>query len=280
VTVLLQGETGTGKELVARAIHNRSSRKGRFIPINCGALSETILESELFGHEKGAFTGAIRRKLGLIEQADGGTLFLDEIEDMSPALQRKLLRTIQEREVLRVGGDRPIQVGFRLVTAANVNLRERMEQDLFRPDLFYRLSVMVVDLPPLRERRGDIPLLVRHFLTAYVERNKSSVPEVAPEAMMLLKTHPWPGNVRELENAIEQAMLLRNGETISAENLPPHITALALGHRDTPVLYNLSLREARARFERQYLEEVLDQAKGRVAEAARRAGIDRPHFYE
>ncbi len=285
-TVLIQGETGTGKELVSKAIHNLSSRREvGFLPINCGALPETILESELFGHEKGAFTNAIKLKYGLIEQAAGGTLFLDEIEEMSPALQVKLLRAIQEKEVLRVGGDRPIRVDFRLIAATNVDLRERMEQKLFRADLFYRLSVVVVDLPPLRARRGDIPLLTHHFLTVYAEKGGQRARDITPEAMMVLKAYPWPGNVRELEHAIHQAVLLSTGERISIKDLPEHIVT-SVSERETPDLQggpdftDMSMREARERFERQYLEKMLTRAGGRVAEAARRAGINRQNFYE
>ena len=279
VTVLIQGETGTGKEGVARAIHSRSRRKG-FVPINCGALPETILESELFGHEEGAFTGAVKRKYGLIEQAGGGTLFLDEIEEMSPALQVKLLRAIQEREVLRVGGDQPIPVDFRLIAAAGEDLRGQMEAGAFRADLFYRLSVMVIDLPPLKARRGDIPLLAGHFVAMYAARNGQPTPEISPEAMMLLTPYAWPGNVRELENAIEQAILLSEGQTISMEHLPEHVIAAPVSDGRGADFCDLPLREARERFERGYLEEMLARAGGNVAEAARRAGINRQYFYE
>jgi DNA-binding NtrC family response regulator len=284
-TVLLQGETGTGKERVARAIHNRSHRRGKgFIAINCGALPETILESELFGHEQGAFTGALRRKHGLIEQADGGTLFLDEIEEMSPALQVKMLRTLQEREVTRLGGDQVIPVDFRLIAATNTDLRQLMERGSFRADLFYRLSVVVVDLPPLRARRGDIPLLTHHFLTVFAEKNGKPVREITPEAVMLLKAYSWPGNVRELQNAIEQAVLLGKGELIGAKDLPEYITSSAYQEgavlEDGEDFYDAPLRTARERFERQYLEKALSRAGGVVAEAARRAGIQRQHFYK
>lgn len=284
-TVLLQGETGTGKERVARAIHNRSRRREKgFIPINCGALPETILESELFGHEQGAFTGAVRRKYGLIEQADGGTLFLDEIEEMSPALQVKMLRTLQEREVIRLGGDQVIPLDFRLIAATNSDLRQLMERGSFRADLFYRLSVVVVDLPPLRARRGDIPLLTHHFLTIYAEKNGRSVREIAPEASMLLKAYSWPGNVRELQNVIEQAVLLSSREVIAPEDLPEYIVSSAyqegVGPQGDEDFYDIPLRTARERFEQQYLEKVLSRAGGIVAEAARRAGIQRQYFYK
>jgi len=279
-TVLIQGETGTGKELVARAIHARSNRgEGAFVATNCGALTESILESELFGHEKGAFTGAIQQKYGLLEQAEGGTLFLDEIETMSLGLQVKLLRAIQEREVLRVGGEHPIALDFRLIAATNVDLREWMEQGAFRSDLFYRLSVVVLDLPPLRDRQEDIPLLVRHFVKIHADENGRTIREISPEAMMALKTFAWPGNVRELENILEQAVLFSDGETILPGNLPPHITESAF-KLEGMSFFNMPLREARERFERQYLEKMLDRTEGRVVEAARQAGIRRERFYE
>jgi len=280
-TVLVQGETGTGKELVARAIHTCSDRRGKgFMAINCGALTETILESELFGHEKGAFTGAIQQKYGLLEQAQGGTLFLDEIEEMSPALQVKLLRAIQEREVLRVGAEQPTSVDFRLIAATNVDLHERMEQGVFRADLFYRLSVVVIDLPPLRVRREDIPLLVTHFVTIYAEKSGRPVREIAPETMMVLKTYAWPGNVRELENTLEQAMLFSDGEMITPGDLPLHIAPLTSESGDVETYDDISFRKARERFEREYLEMMLARTGGNVAEAARRAGLNRQHFYQ
>ena len=278
-TILIQGETGTGKELVARAIHNLSSRKeDGFMPISCGALPETILDSELFGYEKGAFTGAINQKYGLVEQAENGTLFLDEIEEMSPALQVKLLRTIQEREVLRVGGDKPIKVDFRLIATTNVNLQERVKQGVFRSDLFYRMSGIAIDLPPLRVRQGDIPLLANHFIATYSAKYERPVKEFTPEAMMLLKAYSWPGNVRELENVIEQAVLLSSGETISLEDLPDHLPEFP-SEISYEKLFDLPLREARAGFERQYLKEMLSRADGNVKKAAHQAGIVRQHFH-
>ena len=279
-TILIQGETGTGKELVARAIHNLSPRREKgFMPINCGALPETILESELFGYEKGAFTGAVTQKYGLIEQAAGGTLLLDDIEAMSPALQVKLLRAIQEREVLRVGGGRPIPVDFRLIAATNVNLREQMEQGAFRADLFYRLNVIVVDLPPLRARKTDIPLLAKHFVETCAGKSGRPAAEITLEAMMLLRAYEWPGNVRELENTIEQAVVLAEGERITTGDLPSHIAASPPSYGGAD-LYDLPLREAQDRFIREYLEEMLSRAGGRVAEAARQAGIRRERFYD
>ena len=279
-TVLIQGETGTGKELVARGMHNLSSRRERgLMAINCGALPESILESELFGHERGAFTGAVKQKYGLIEQAEGGTLFLDEIEEMSSALQVKLLRAIQEREVLRVGGDRPIKVDFRLVAAANVDLRERMEEEAFRADLFYRLSVVTVDLPPLRERPGDIPLLAEHFVRLFAERSGKEIRGIAPEAMQVLQGYRWPGNVRELENAVEQAMVLSHGIRIEVGDLPKHLE-VPLQEVEEGEYPLLPFRQAREAFEQRYFEEALARADGVVAEAARTAGMPRQYFYE
>jgi len=278
--VLLQGETGTGKELVARAIHNRGGRwqKG-FLAINCGAVPETILESELFGHERGAFTGADRLKYGLIEQAEGGTLFLDEVDAMHPALQVKLLRAIQEREVLRVGGERPIPVDFRLIAATNANLRQLVVQEHFREDLFYRLSVAVINLPPLRERKGCLPLLADHFAEIYAQKNGKIVPKVTREALMVMRVYPWPGNVRELENTIEHVVLFGKGSQITIGDLPKEIVVSAVEPVDSG-LEELSFREARKQFERRYLEKLLDRTEGKVAEAAKRAGISTRHFYD
>ncbi|MEW6750091.1 MAG: sigma-54 dependent transcriptional regulator [Candidatus Latescibacterota bacterium] len=279
-TVLIQGETGTGKELAARAIHNLGPRRhSGFMAISCGALPETILESELFGHERGAFTGATRMKYGLIEQAGGGTLFLDEVEAMSPALQVKLLRALQEREVLRVGGERPVPVDFRLLAAANVDLRKHMDQDRFRSDLFYRLSVVTLTLPPLRERRTDIPLLAEHFLRRHEERGGRQVRGFSPEALQLLEGYGWPGNVRELANAVEQALVLCQGEWITPADLPEHLRTVEVPASAADIL-RLPLRQARDAFEREYLEEALARAQGVVSQAARLAGIPRQYFYE
>ena len=280
VSIVIQGETGTGKELVAKAIHSLSERReAAYTPISCGALPESLLESELFGHERGAFTNAFKQKLGLIEQANQGTLFLDEIDEMSPGIQVKLLRAIQEREVLRVGGDRPIPVDFRLLAATNVDLRQRMEQGGFRADLFYRMSGMVLELPPLRVRKNDIPLLAGHFAARCAERSGSRTKEISPDVMMALASYHWPGNVRELENVIEQATLMCQGDTVELGDLPDIVveTSTAGGGPD---LHGLPLRDARGRFERQYLVDVLRRAEGQVTEAARMAGINRQHFYQ
>lgn len=223
-TVLLLGETGTGKELVARAIHELSPRAtGPFVRVNCGALSEGVLESELFGHVKGAFTNAIDNRTGRFEAAHGGTIFLDEINSVSTNVQVKLLRVLQEHEFERVGDTRTISVDCRIIAATNRDLASLVEQDRFREDLYYRLNVLPVFLPPLRERPEDIPLLAEHFLTRYAAENQRPVKTIASDAMGYLKAYSWPGNVRELQNYIERAVVLAEGETLTASLLPPHV---------------------------------------------------------
>lgn len=229
-TVLIRGESGTGKELVAKAIHRNSSRaKGPFIAVSCAALPETLLESELFGHEKNAFTGAMTQKPGRFELAHKGTLFLDEIAEVTPAIQVKLLRVLQEHEFERLGGTKTIKVDVRLIAATNKNLEELVKQNAFREDLYYRLHVIEIYLPPLRERREDIPLLVEHFLQRYSRENGKRLKSVAPEAMDALMQYHWPGNVRELENAIERAVVLAESDTelLTSDLLPPAIAAAA-----------------------------------------------------
>jgi DNA-binding NtrC family response regulator len=223
-TVLLLGETGTGKELVARAIHELSPRAtGPFVRVNCGALSEGVLESELFGHVKGAFTNAIDNRTGRFEAAHGGTIFLDEINSVSTNVQVKLLRVLQEHEFERVGDTRTISVDCSIIAATNRDLASLVEQDRFREDLYYRLNVLPVFLPPLRERPEDIPLLAEHFLTRYAAENQRPVKTIASDAMGYLKAYSWPGNVRELQNYIERAVVLAEGETLTASLLPPHV---------------------------------------------------------
>jgi formate hydrogenlyase transcriptional activator len=220
-TVLLVGETGTGKELIARAIHAGSRRSGSpFVAVNCAALPEALVESELFGHEKGAFTGAVARKLGKFELADRGTLFLDEVGDLPPEAQAKLLRVLQEREVQRVGGVRPVPVNVRLIAATNQDLESLMGEGRFRPDLFYRLSVFPITVPPLRDRADDIPALVEHFARLFAERLRKPVPRVAADAMQQLMAYEWPGNVRELQNIVERAVILARGPVIGREVIP------------------------------------------------------------
>jgi transcriptional regulator with GAF, ATPase, and Fis domain len=220
-TILLRGESGTGKELVARAVHRNSRRTDRpFVAVNCAALTESLLESELFGHEKGAFTGALGLKKGKLELADGGTLFLDEIGELPPSLQAKLLRALQEREFDRVGGTRPVRVDFRLIAATNRDLEAAIQAGQFRQDLYYRINVVTLVLPALRDRSDDVPVLADHFVRKHVARCGRRVRGIAPDALAKLGRHPWAGNVRELENVIEQALALGTGEWIVAADLP------------------------------------------------------------
>src|SRR3954464_10916486 len=226
-TVLIEGETGTGKELIAKAVHYSSEeRQGNLVAINCAALPENLLESELFGHEKGSFTSADARRKGRFELADKGTIFLDEIGDISQAMQAKLLRVLQERRFERVGGHESIEVDVRVVTATNKNLEKEVREGRFREDLYYRLNVIKIDVPPLRDRPEDIPLLVTHFLNKYARPNEPAK-KMAPESMERLLAYRWPGNVRELENAIERASVTTVGDTISPEKLPPRVTGIA-----------------------------------------------------
>ena len=223
-TVLLLGESGTGKELVARLIHTLSTRaRGTFVAINCAAIPESILESELFGYERGAFTNAIARKEGRIERAHGGTLFLDEIGELSPTVQVKLLRVLQEGEIERLGGSAPVKVDARIVAATNKDLEDQVEKGLFREDLFYRLNVITVQLPPLRARREDIPLLAGHFLRVYADKNKKQVTGVSRGALDVLENYPWPGNVRELQHALERAVVLTRNEVLGPEDFEAKI---------------------------------------------------------
>ena len=235
-TVLITGESGTGKELVARAIHDASGRSARpFVALNCAALSPSLLESELFGHEKGSFTGADQRRRGRIEQAEGGTLFLDEIGEICPALQVKLLRVLQERSFERVGGNETVQVDVRLVAATNRDLRLLVAAGQFREDLLYRLDVVGLRLPPLRERRADIPALAMHFLKQHAEKNGGRVTRFSDAALELVASYEWPGNVRQLENAIERAVVFAPGECVEASHLPPELHVAPRGERFPPV---------------------------------------------
>ena len=223
-TILIQGETGTGKELVARLIHKKSTRfQNTFLPVNCGALSEGILESELFGHEKGAFTGAMSRRKGLFETANGGTVFLDEINNTSPSMQVKLLRVLQENTIMRVGSSMPVTINVRIVAASNTNLAEDAAAGRFRKDLFYRLNVVAVDISPLRERREDIPLLAHHFLNKYGKKFNKEISRFSPHAMEILSVYAWPGNVRELENVMERTVIMETSSEITPQSLPSEI---------------------------------------------------------
>jgi Nif-specific regulatory protein len=270
-TVLIHGESGTGKELVARAIHRNSRRSGRpFVAVNCAAIAETLLESEMFGHEKGSFTGAVAQKRGKLEMADGGTVFLDEIGEMSPALQAKLLRVLQEHEFERVGGTRPVRADLRVVAATNRDLAERVRDGGFRPDLYYRLNVVTVTMPPLRDRREDIPLLAQHFIQKFARRSSRPVHGLSPAALDLLLRHDWPGNVRELENAIERAIVMGSTEFILPEDLPETLFEKGDSRPGAPLaLYHEAVNEAK----KQVILRAFDQADGSYTEAARVLGL-------
>jgi two-component system response regulator AtoC len=272
-TVLVTGESGTGKELIARAIHQQGPRAARpFVAVNCGALPAELMESELFGHERGAFTGAHARKLGRFEIAHTGTLFLDEVATLRRALQPKLLRAIQEREIERVGGTRPVKVDVRFIAATNVDLRRAMADGSFRDDLYYRLNVVQIAVPPLRERREDIPLLVEHFLAKYARLFGRPVTQVSPGALELLQQYHWPGNVRELENVIERSVALAADRVVQLADLP---LDLALKPGRSAQDDRLGFREALQEFERQLVLRALDQAHGNQTVAARRLGMHR-----
>ena len=274
-TVLITGESGTGKELVARAIHRLSERRTQpFVAMNVAAIPDTLLESELFGHEKGAFTGAHARKLGKFELAQGGTVFLDEIGSLRLDLQAKLLRVLQEREIERLGGTRPIPVDVRVLAATNVNLKTAVRDRTFRDDLYYRLNVVPVTLPPLRDRRDDIPELVDHFVVKLARQCNRDVRGVSAGALDVLVRYDWPGNVRELENVIHNAVVLTRGHVINLQDVPLDVAMPEAGSRmdeDT----GLQLREACDRFERQYVLRVLDKVNWNVSRAARMLGVHR-----
>jgi Nif-specific regulatory protein len=294
--VLLIGETGTGKEVIAKAVHKLSKRAdGPFIRVNCGALHENLLESELFGHIKGAFTGAVENKTGRFEAAHGGTIFLDEINSTSPKLQVKLLRVLQEKEFERVGESRTIRVDVRVVAATNASLEQAVEEGEFREDLYYRLNVIPVHLPPLRERRDDIPLLAQFFVKRYADLNKSPVPELTPAVLEALKAHDWPGNVRELENTLERLIVLADGGPIPPELLRfgrprPTIRGPRGAPADVPSLIHALVRAGMHAakpesltlhkflvdgVERELIEEVLRECNDNQVAAAKRLGINR-----
>jgi DNA-binding NtrC family response regulator len=272
VTVLITGETGTGKELIAKAIHNLSPRKnGAFVAVHAAALPSSLLESELFGHEKGAFTGAVERRIGRFELADGGTLFLDEIGELESPMQVKLLRVLEERAFERVGASKTLQVDVRLVAATNRNLKKLVSDGKFRDDLFYRLSVVTVDLPPLRERRDDIPLLVKAFLDEFSRENNKQVRELTPDALNMLLAYDWPGNVRELRNAIEQMVVLARAERLTVRDVPAAIRAAADLSKINVVRAGMTVVDA----ERQLIAQALKEADGNRTKAAQKLGISR-----
>jgi DNA-binding NtrC family response regulator len=276
-TVLVIGESGTGKELVARAIHNHSPRKsGPFVAVNCTALTESLLESELFGHQRGAFTGAVSQKRGLFEEAQSGTLFLDEIGDVGGKMQAQLLRVLQEGEIRRVGGGDPIKVDARVVCATNRDLEEEVQAGRFREDLYFRINVVNIRLPPLRERRSDITSLAEHFIEKYSAREKREVAGVAADAMAALERYAWPGNVRELENAIERSLALTKDGVLLVSDLPPEIAG---GVRHAAPANLIDDRPSLAELERRYIELTIRETGGNKKRAAEILGIDRRTLY-
>ena len=273
-TVLISGESGTGKEVVARTLHETcaATRDQRFVPINCAAIPSTLMESELFGHSRGAFTGATVEKRGLMEAAERGTLFLDEIGEMDLGLQAKLLRAIDRKEIVRVGSVTPIRLEARIVCASNRDLRDQVERKLFREDLYYRIGVVEIRLPPLRERPEDIPDLAAHFIARLNRELNRSCLSVTPDAMAALKNHEWRGNVRELQNVLERAMILRDGKTIGVEDLPASIAR-------SPARSPRRLRDALIQFEKEHIRTVLEESGRNREKAARRLGIGVSSLY-
>jgi DNA-binding NtrC family response regulator len=277
--VIVRGESGSGKELVARALHDQSPRRTRpFISVNCAALPESLMESELFGYERGAFTGAVAAKEGRIELANQGTLFLDEIATLTPALQSKLLRVLEERSLIRLGGKKPIKVDFRLVCATNENLEEMVKDGKFREDLYYRIHVVPIFVPPLRERVEDIPILIDYFLQVYCAANQTPLKRLADEALQALKHYPWPGNVRELQNVVQRMVLMTDDEMITRHNLPLDVLHATRGDaRDGFHLPPTGIRldEELEAFEKQWVTTALGQTRNTKSEAARLLGVDR-----
>jgi Nif-specific regulatory protein len=269
-TVLITGESGTGKELVAAELHRLSKRVGEaLIKLNCAALPESIIESELFGHEKGAFTGAVNQRKGRFELANRGTLFLDEVGELSSQVQVKLLRVLQERELERVGGSSTIKVDVRLIAATNRNLEEEVKTGRFREDLYYRLNVFPLHIPPLRERKSDIVLLADHFTEKYAEKNGKLIKRISGPAIDLLTSYSWPGNVRELENCIERAVILSQDAVIHSYNLPPSLQSAVYTNTEPTT----TLEAALSRMEKELIVEALKISEGNMAAAARRLGI-------
>jgi len=276
-TILLTGESGTGKELFARAIHANSERyKERFVSINCGALPETLLESELFGHVRGSFTGAVKDKEGLLVYADGGTFFMDEVAEMAHATQVKLLRVLEEREVVPVGDTKPKKVNVRIIAATNVDLREKVENREFRPDLFYRLNVIPIEIPPLRSRKEDIPILVAHFIQKYVKSGNLPMRDFSHEAMRIMKGYNWPGNVRELENLVQRCLTLAENDSISADELPElFMHSGETSSSSVEVGEEISLHE----LERRHIMSILEKTGWHKKKTAQILGIDPSTLY-
>jgi len=274
-TVMIYGKSGTGKELVAKAIHYNSQRVAKpFVAVNCAAIPSELLESELFGHEKGAFTGAIATKVGKFELATGGSLFLDEVGSMRLDLQAKILRALQEREIERVGGTRTIKTDVRVIAATNRDLKKAVEESAFREDLYYRLNVVPITLPDLKDRQEDIPLLANHFMQKFAQESNPAIREISKEAMAILLSYPWPGNVRELENVIERAVTLGRGSSIQPSDLPSHLAGGA-GPVEKALVQEATLED----LERDYIRAVLRRTKGHQIRAAAILGIDRRTLY-
>ena len=275
-TVLVSGESGTGKEIAARAIHFHSLRKDKpFVSLNCGALPENLLESELFGHAKGSFTGAISNKKGMFEVAEKGTIFLDEVGEMSPATQVKLLRTLQDRRIRKVGGTEEITVDVRIIGATNQDLKKMIREGTFREDLYYRLNVISFEMPPLRKRRDDIPLLVSHFLQKYCQKMGRRVKRLAPEVISVFEAYPWPGNVRELENVIERIVAIEERETITRKSLPVELlNPQKKSEEDFFIEPGFNLNQTLDEIAKKYVQQALTTSVGRLKEAAAMLGIN------
>ena len=279
-SVLITGESGTGKELIAQAIHHNSPRRNqRFMAINCGALPESVLESELFGYKKGAFTGAGSDRKGILETADGGTLFLDEIGNLPMNVQKTLLRFLQEQEFMRIGDTKPIKVDVRVISATNADLQEEMDAGRYREDLFYRLNVVNIHLPPLRERLSDLPLLAAHFIRQQNKKFGTSVQGLTPEAMQLLCAYEWPGNIRQMENVVEACMTLESADLISLSVLSQFITVDATNQTTPAPTSSEDYAQALGEFETNYLINLLNATGGNVEEAARQAGMNMATIY-
>jgi DNA-binding NtrC family response regulator len=276
--ILIEGESGTGKELIARAIHSSSSRAtGPFVAVNCAAIPETLLESELFGYVRGAFTDARRDRPGLFQEAGGGTLFLDEISEIPLTLQAKLLRVLEDKEVRPLGANQSVKVDARVLSASNRNLDEQVKSGKFRQDLYYRLNVIRIELPPLRQRSEDIPLLVNHFLNKFAESANHRIDGVAADAMAVLKAYEWPGNIRELEHTLERAVLLGKGSVIGIEDLPPHMAQRA--EREVVLAQAIAKQFTLGDLEREYIGKVLESTQGNKTEAAKILAVDRTTLY-
>jgi two-component system nitrogen regulation response regulator NtrX len=284
-SVLIAGENGTGKELVARSIHFCSLRRDKpFVEINCAAIPEELIESELFGHEKGAFTGAVAQKKGKFDLADGGTIFLDEIGDMPLKTQAKVLRILQERKFERVGGTKTVEVDVRVIAATNKNLEGEIKTGNFREDLFYRLNVVPFTVPPLRDRKEDIPLLIEHFLQLFRRREGREEKHFSPDAVELMKNYDWPGNVRELKNIIERLIIMTPGANINVEDLPPYMANVDAGRGAVPprpgnVLECSTLREAREEFEKEFILQKLEENNWNVSKTAEIIELERSNLY-